>query len=98
MRKIQLTGAETFWYVMSNIAFGAGYLARIPAKKAMVDFGLVAEMTGAEAFWYVMMNVCFGAGYFAKVPVAKMISQMPQFVAARTNAVTPVDFRDRGGR
>jgi hypothetical protein len=73
-----LTGAQQFWYVLQCIAFGAGYFSKIPAKKALADFGM-AEMTGAEKFWYVLQCVAFGAGYFAKLPVAKALSEMPQF-------------------
>jgi hypothetical protein len=73
-----LTGAQQFWYVLQCIAFGAGYFSKIPAKKALADFGM-AEMTGAEKFWYVLQCIAFGAGYFAKLPVAKALSEMPQF-------------------
>jgi hypothetical protein len=76
LRKTSLTAAEQFWYILMCIGFGAGYFAKIPAKKAMHDFGL-AEMTAAEKFWYVLMCIPFGAGYFAKVPVAKAITEMP---------------------
>jgi hypothetical protein len=75
LRKTSLTAAEQFWYIMGNIAFGAMYFAKIPAKKAMADFGL-AEMTAAEKFWYVLMCIPLGAGYFAKVPAAKAITEM----------------------
>lgn len=80
-RKTALTAAETFWYVVGNISFGAMYFAKIPAKKAFSDFGL-AELTGAEAFWYVIMCIPFGAGYFAKIPTAKAISELHQIRAA----------------
>lgn len=56
----------------------AGYFAKIPAKKAMANFGL-ASLTGAEAFRYVLMCLAFGAGYFAKLPVAKALSELDQF-------------------
>jgi len=75
-----LTGAQQFWYVLQCISFGAGYFAKIPAKKALADFGM-AEMTGAEKFWYALQCIAFGAGYFAKLPVAKALSEMPQFQA-----------------
>jgi hypothetical protein len=65
-----LTGAERFWYAAMNIAFGAGYFAKIPVKKAAAELGNI-ELTGAESFWYAFMNVAFGAGYFAKV-IAKV--------------------------
>ncbi|MCW2932754.1 MAG: hypothetical protein JWM19_3716 [Actinomycetia bacterium] len=71
-----LTGAQQFWYVLQCIAFGAGYFAKIPAKKALADFGMV-ELTSAEKFWYVLQCIAFGAGYFAKLPTAKALSEMP---------------------
>jgi hypothetical protein len=73
-----LTGAQKFWYVLQCIAFGAGYFAKIPAKKALADFGM-AELTSAEKFWYVLECIGFGAGYFAKLSTAKALSEMPQF-------------------
>ncbi|MHB1776125.1 MAG: hypothetical protein ACYCU7_09070 [Acidimicrobiales bacterium] len=47
VRKTALTTWEGIWYVLMCIGFGAGYFAKIPAKKALNDFGLV-EMTSAE--------------------------------------------------
>jgi hypothetical protein len=70
-----LTAAGAFWYVLQCIALGAGYFAKVPAKKALQDFGM-AQMTAAEQFWYVLMCIGFGAGYFAKLPVAKALSEM----------------------
>jgi hypothetical protein len=40
-RKVALTTWETIWYVLQNVALGAGYFAKVPAKKAMQDYGLV---------------------------------------------------------
>ena len=80
-RRTGLTGAQQFWYVLQCIAFGAGYFAKIPAKKALADFGM-AELTSAERFWYVLQCIAFGAGYFAKLPTAKALSEMPQFRSA----------------
>jgi len=74
-RSVALTAAESFWYVLGNIALGAMYFAKIPAKKALADAGM-AQLTGAERFWYVLECVAFGAGYFAKVPVAKALTEM----------------------
>jgi hypothetical protein len=65
--RLRLTAAEQFWYVLQCIAFGAGYFAKVPVKKALSEVGL-AQMTGAEQFWYVLQCIAFGAGYFAKVP------------------------------
>lgn len=70
-----LTAAGAFWYVLQCIAFGAGYFAKVPAKKALQDAGM-AQMTAAEQFWYVLMCIGFGAGYFAKLPIAKALSEM----------------------
>jgi hypothetical protein len=75
-----LTAAASFWYVLQCIAFGAGYFCKIPAKKALSDFGL-AEMTGAEKVWYVLQCIAFGAGYFAKIPIAKALSEMSRYPA-----------------
>jgi hypothetical protein len=82
IRKAALTAWEGIWYVIMNIWFGAGYLTKVPAKRAMQDFGLV-EMTSWEHFWYIVQCVCFGAGYFAKIPTAKALSELPQFRAAQ---------------
>jgi hypothetical protein len=79
--KTGFTAAEGFWYLLGNIALGAMYLRKVPAKKAMSEFGL-AEMTGAEKTWYTILCILCGAGYFAKLPVAKAISEMPRFVAS----------------
>ena len=74
-RQLVLTTAEGFWYVLMCIGFGAGYFAKIPAKRALQDSGL-AQMTAAESFWYVLMCIAFGGGYFAKIPVKKALSEM----------------------
>jgi hypothetical protein len=70
-----LTAAQSFWYVLMCIPMGAGYLAKVPAKKALQDFGM-AQMTTAEQFWYVLMCIAFGGGYWAKIPVKKALSEM----------------------
>jgi hypothetical protein len=76
-RRLLLTTAEGFWYVLMCIPTGAGYFAKIPAKKALADFGM-AEMTVAEQFWYVVMCIPFGGAYFLKIPVKKALSEMRQ--------------------
>lgn len=73
----RLTAAEQFWYLLQCIAFGAGYLSKVPVKKALSEVGL-AEMTSAEQFWYILECIAFGAGYFTKVPVKKALSEMAQ--------------------
>jgi len=92
VNKVSLTAAEKFWYVLGCISFGAAYFAKIPAKKALSDFGL-AELTGAEGFWYVLQCIAFGAGYFAKLPTAKAISELEQF---RTAGHAPLAQQERG--
>lgn len=88
VRKTALTAAESFWYVLGCIAFGAMYFAKIPAKKALYDFGMTG-LTSAERFWYVLMCIPFGAGYFAKIPTAKALSELPQF---RTATVQQLEY------
>ena len=73
-----MTPAGLFWYVVGCIGFGAAYFAKVPAKKAMSDFGL-CHMTGAEVFWYYLGCVLLGGSYFAKLPVAKALSELQQF-------------------
>lgn len=70
----RLSTPESFWYIMQCIGFGAGYFAKIPAKKALSECGFV-EMTSAERFWYVLQCLAFGAGYFAKIPIKKALSE-----------------------
>lgn len=72
---VRLTAAEKFWYVLQNIGFGAGYFAKIPAKKALHEVGL-AEFSGWEQFWYVLQCIAFGWGYFAKIPVKKALTEV----------------------
>jgi hypothetical protein len=95
VRKAGLTTWEGIWYVLQCIAFGAGYFAKIPVKKALQDYGLV-EMTGAERFWYVLQCIAFGAGYFAKIPVAKALSELPQYRAARQNSLSSLSSASTG--
>jgi hypothetical protein len=80
MRTARLTAAESFWYVLGCISFGATYFAKVPVKKALSEVGL-AEMTSAERFWYVLQCIAFGAGYLAKVPVKKALSEAAQVPA-----------------
>jgi hypothetical protein len=75
MNQKKLTSMETFWYFMQCLAFGAGYLAKVPVKKAMHERGLVESMTSGESIWYVVLCLCFGAGYFQKVIVKKALSE-----------------------
>jgi hypothetical protein len=76
IRTVRLTAAESFWYVLGCVWFGAMYLAKVPAKKALCEAGL-GKMTSAEKFWYVVACIAFGAGYFLKVPLKKALSEVP---------------------
>lgn len=42
-RAFELTGAETFWYILQCIARGMGYFLKIPTKKALCDAGLACR-------------------------------------------------------
>ncbi len=75
VRKAALTSWERAWYALMNVALAAGYLHKVPAKKAMQDFGL-AEMTMAEQLCYGIECLCFGAGYLAKLPTARALSDL----------------------
>lgn len=79
-RRVGLTAAAHFWYILGCIAFGGAYFAKVPVKKALSDFGLV-RLTGAESFWYILMCIAFGYGYFAKIPAVKALSELRQFRA-----------------
>jgi len=81
IHKIALTSWEGIWYIVMCIPLGAAYLTKIPAKKALSDFGLT-ELTSAESSWYVVLCIFFGAGYFAKIPTTKALSELPQYRAA----------------
>lgn len=71
----QHTSWEKFWYVLFCIDFGAAYFAKVPAKKALSEYGLV-EMTSAEKFWYVVQCILFGSGYFSKVFIKRALSEV----------------------
>jgi hypothetical protein len=86
--RFRLTAAEQFWYVLQCIAFGAGYFAKVPVKKALSEVGL-AQMTSAEQFWYVLQCIAFGAGYFAKVPVKKALSELAPIPGSGSAGLMP---------
>src|SRR4051812_49733197 len=58
------------------IGFGAGYFAKIPAKKAAIEVTGRGQLTSAEHFWYILQCVAFGAGYFAKIPTKKALAEL----------------------
>lgn len=82
IRMVRLTAAESFWYLLGCVSFGAMYLAKVPAKKALSEVGL-ARMTSAEQIWYVVQCAAFGAGYLAKVPLKKALSEIAYVPAPR---------------
>ena len=69
------TSWERFWYIIGCIYFGYAYLSKVPAKKALSEYGLVT-MTGAEKFWYVVLCIFCGSGYFGKVIIKKALSEV----------------------
>jgi hypothetical protein len=75
MNDKKLTPMETFWYYLQCLMLGAGYLAKIPVKKALSERGLVT-LTAAENIWYVILCLCFGLGYFQKVISKKALSEV----------------------
>ena len=75
MNDKKLTSFESFWYYLQCVAFGTGYFAKIPTKKAMYERGLSKSLTAAESFWEVVLCLCMGVGYFQKVIVKKALSE-----------------------
>ena len=75
MNEKKLTSMETFWYYLQCLMFAAGYLAKIPVKKALSERGLVT-LTAAENIWYVLLCLSFGLGYFQKVISKKALSEV----------------------
>ena len=96
-RTVKLTAAESFWYVLGCIGFGAMYFAKAPAKKALSEAG-AAQMTSAEQFWYVLMCIGFGTGYFAKLPVKKALSEMTPAPASGERPAAALDYQPDYGR
>ena len=82
------TTAEAFWYILMCIWFGAAYLAKVPVKKALAEYGLV-EMTAAEKFWYVVENIAFASGYFSKVVIKKALSEVRPAQVYQTQPTVP---------
>ena len=92
-KRYGLTGAESFWYVLGCIDFGAAYLLKVPAKKAACE--ILSELqldgggpsrgyslSGAATFWYILMCLSFGAGYFHKVSCKKAMWELVTVVQA----------------
>lgn len=78
MNDKKLTSMETFWYYLQCLAFGAGYLAKVPMKKAMLERGFIEKLTPAESIWYVILCLSFGLGYFQKTIIKKALSEAIQ--------------------
>jgi hypothetical protein len=92
-KRYSIRGAESFWYVLGCIGFGAAYFAKIPAKKAACEVMSELQLDGhgpsngyslrgAEGFWYALMCIGFGAGYFAKVSAKKALWEVVSIVQA----------------
>ena len=90
-KQYSLRGAESFWYILGCISFGAAYFAKLPTKKAACEVFSELQLDGqgpsrgyslrgAESFWYVLMCIPFGAGYFAKVWAKKALWEMVAMV------------------
>jgi len=72
-----MTAMERFWYVLENIAFGAGYFMKLPAAKALDEVHGTHNVNGMARFWYVLgCIVALGGPYFAKVPVKRALEQL----------------------
>jgi hypothetical protein len=41
--RFRVTAAEQFWYVLQCIAFGAGYFAKVPVKKALSELSPISD-------------------------------------------------------
>ena len=71
-----MTAAERFWYIIENIALGAGYFAKLPAAKALDEVYGTERVKGWARFWYVLFNILPPGGmYLAKVPVKRALEQ-----------------------
>ncbi len=88
-----LRGAESVWYVLFCIYFGAAYFAKIPSKKAACEIfselqidgqgqGQAYSLNGWETFWYILMCLAFGSGYFQKVWAKKSLWEMVNMMRA----------------
>ena len=75
MNDKQLSAPEVFWYYLQCLALGAGYLAKVPMKKAMAERGL-GKMSAGANIWYTILCLFFGAGYFQKVICKKALSEI----------------------
>jgi hypothetical protein len=102
-KQYMLRGAESFWYVLGCISFGAAYFSKLPGKKAACEVFSELQLDGqgpsrgyslrgAEGFWYVLMCIPFGAGYFAKVSAKKALCELVTMVqsapAEHTGAIS----------
>jgi hypothetical protein len=83
-KQYALRGAESFWYILGCISFGAAYFSKRPGKKAACEVFSELQLDGqgpsggyslrgAEGFSYVLMCIPLGAGYFAKVSAKKAL-------------------------
>ena len=74
-----MTAWERFWYVLENIAFGAGYFAKLPVAKALDEVHGTHNLNGMAHFWYILgCVVTLGGFYFAKVPAKRALEQLTE--------------------
>ena len=103
-KRYALRGAESFWYVLGCIDFGAAYFSKLPGKKAACEVFSELQLDGQgpsrsyslrgmEGFWYALMCLAFGAGYFAKVSAKKALWELVGMVQA-----APGEYAEAIGR
>jgi len=107
-KRYALRGAESFWYVLGCIAFGAAYFAKLPAKKAASEIFSELQLDGqgpsqgytlrgAETFWYILQCLAFGGGYFAKVWAKKALWEVVGMMQSARGDYREALFRALGG-
>jgi hypothetical protein len=90
-KQYSLRGAESFWYLLGCISFGAAYFSKLPGKKAACEVFSELQLDGQrptrsyslhgmEGFWYVLMCLAFGTRYFAKVSAKKALWELVSMV------------------
>ena len=108
-KQYALRGAESFWYILGCISFGAAYFSKLPGKKAACEVFSELQLDGqgpsrgyslrgAEGFWYVLMCIPFGAGYFAKVSAKKALWEMVGMVRSAPGEYAEAISRALSGR
>lgn len=76
-RWLVLKAAERLWEVVQCRWFEAGYVSKLPTRRALCDAGVV-QMTSAENFWYVLECIDLRAGYLARAIHKMALSEAPE--------------------